>query len=112
MKWHDKVKDALLIRYQLKEDGFGQKYRLSEPEARKTFDQLYTRTDGYPDRWIELSEKEMSYQEMKEFMKKEQFLSICQQNLAIYLKQVAPCDHKKMRKYAEQYLSARVQQLA
>ena len=45
-------------------------------------------------------------------MNREQFISRCPQDLAIYLKEVAPSDHDEMTKYAQLYLSAHNQQLA
>ena len=109
---YEKVKEALLIRYQLTEEGFKKRYRESDPEEGETPDQFYVRIDGYLDRWVELSGTEKSYQGLKELINKEQFISRCPQDLAIYLKEVAPQDHDEMTKNAQQYLSAHGKQLA
>ena len=109
---YEKVKEALLIRYQLTEEGFKKKYRESDPEEGETPDQFYARIDGYLERWVELSVTEKSYQGLKELMNREQFISRCPQDLAIYLKEVDPGDHDEMTKYAQQYLSAHNKQLA
>eukprot|EP00794_Sanderia_malayensis_P021282 gene21282-23353_t len=109
---YDKVKEALLIRYQLTKEGFKKRYRDSDPEEGETPAQFYARIDGYLDRWVELSGTEKSYQGLKELINKEQFISRCQQDLAIYLKEVAPRDHSEMTKHAQQFLSAHGKQLA
>ncbi len=109
---YDKVKESLLIRYQLTEEGFKKRYRESDPEEGETPAQFYARIDGYLDRWVELSETEKSYQGLKELINKEQFISRCQQDLAIYLKEVAPRDHSEMTKHAQQFLNAHGKQLA
>ena len=101
-----------MIRYQLTEEGFKKRYRESDPEEGETPDQFYARIDGYLDRWVELSGTEKSYQGLKELINKEQFISRCPQDLAIYLKEVAPQDHDEMTKHAQQYLSAHGKQLA
>ena len=44
---YEKVKEALLIRYQLTEEGFKKKYRESDPEEGETPDQFYARLDGH-----------------------------------------------------------------
>ena len=79
---------------------------------KKTPDQFYARIDEYLDHWVELSGTEKSYQGLKELINKEQFISRCPQDLAIYLKEVAPQDHDEMTKRAQQYLSAHGKQLA
>ena len=102
---YEKVKEALLIRYQLTEEGFKKRYRESDQEEGETPDQFYARIDGYLDRWVELSGTEMSYQGLKELINKEQFIRRCPQDLAIYLKEVAPQDHDEMTKHSQQYLT-------
>ena len=87
---YDKVKEALLIRYQLTEEGFKKRYRESDPEEGETPDQFYARIDGYLDRWVELSGTEKSYQGLKELINKEQFINRCPQDLAIHLKRNGP----------------------
>ena len=108
---YEKVKEALFIRYQLIEEGFKKRYRESDPEEGETLDQFYERINGYLDRWVELSGTEKSYQGLKELINKEQFISRCPQDLAIYLKEVAPQDHDEMTKHAS-YLSAHGKELA
>ena len=108
----EKVKEALLIRYQLTEEGFKKRYRESDLEEGETPDQFYARIDGYLDCWVELSGTEKSYQGLKELINKEQFISRCPQDLAIYLKEVAPQDHDEMTKHPQQYLCAHGKQLA
>ena len=52
---YEKVNEALLIRYQLTEEGFKKIYRESDPEEGETSGQFDARIDGYLQHWVELS---------------------------------------------------------
>ena len=52
---YDRLKDALLKRYQLSADGFKKRFRSAKPEAGETPSQFLTRIDNYLERWIELA---------------------------------------------------------
>ena len=49
---YDKLKVALLKRYELTEEGFKRKYRKCRPENGETFQQFTTRMKSYFTRWI------------------------------------------------------------
>ena len=93
---YDKVKQALLIKYQLTEDGLKKKYRELETEEGETPDYVYARIVGYLDRWVELSGTERSSEGLKSLVNKKEFLSRCQRDLTIHLKEVVPSDHDEM----------------
>ena len=53
---YDKVKIALMKKYDLTEDGYRHKFRASKPEVHESPDQFIVRLDRYLLRWLELSD--------------------------------------------------------
>ena len=51
---YDALKDALLTRYQLTEEGFRVKFRTSRQESGETASQFVVRLSNYLSRWMEL----------------------------------------------------------
>ena len=104
---YDQLKLALLKRYQLTEEGFRKKFRESKSEKGETVHQFVARLSRYFCRWVELSGITKTYDGLQDFMVREQYLSICGQNLAIFLRERTPKDTKEMTRLAEQYIEAR-----
>ena len=52
---YDKLKVALLKRYELTEEGFKRKYKKCRPENGETFQQFTTRRKSYFTRWIDMA---------------------------------------------------------
>jgi len=50
---YDVLKEALLKRYELTEQGFRKKFRFSKPDKVETFCQFIVRIRNYFERWIE-----------------------------------------------------------
>jgi len=73
----ERLKDALLQRYQLSADGFKKRFRSAKPEAGETPSQFLTRLDNYLERWIELAKVTKSYEGLKILIVQEQYLSTC-----------------------------------
>jgi len=69
------LKQALLKRYQLTEEGFRKKFRTSLPEKGENASEFAVRLDRYLSRWTELAEIEISFQGLKDLLK-EQFITI------------------------------------
>ena len=59
---YDKLKVALLKRYELTEEGFKRKYKKCRPENGETFQQITTRMKSYFTRWIDMASMEKSYE--------------------------------------------------
>ena len=104
---YDQLKLALLKRYQLTEEGFRKKFRESKSEKGETVHQFVARLSRYFRRWVELSGITKTYDGLQDFMVREQYRSICGQNLAIFLRERTPKDTKEMTRLAEQYIEAR-----
>ena len=73
-KDYDKVKIALMKRYDLTEDGYRRKFRASKPEVDESPDQFIVRLDRYLLRWLQLSDTERTFDGLKELIVKEQFI--------------------------------------
>lgn len=100
------LKRALLKRYQLTEDGFRQKFRTASPEVDETVVQYIARLKRYLERWIEMADVERSFDKLLDLLLREQFTSMCNKSLSIFLKERVPSDIGAVEKLAEQFLEA------
>ena len=69
---YEALKEALLRRFQLTQEGFRQKFRACQPETGESAPQFAIRLDNYLMRWIELSKSEKSFQGLKDLLLREQ----------------------------------------
>lgn len=104
---YDTVKDSLLKRYQLTEEGFRQKFRESKPEKGETSSQFVSRLQSYLGRWMKLGNVAESFEGIKDLFLREQFLGVCNKNLALFLKERTPNSVDEMTNLADKYLEAR-----
>ena len=63
---YDRVKLALMKRYDLTEDGYRRKFRASKPEVDESPEQFIVRLDRYLLRWLELSNTDRSFEGVKD----------------------------------------------
>ncbi|GFO02300.1 Zinc finger protein [Plakobranchus ocellatus] len=73
-KDYDKVKEALMKRYDLTEDGYRRKFRTCKPAEGESPDMFIVRIVTYLDRWIELSKIDKSYEKLKDLIVREKFM--------------------------------------
>ncbi|XP_078583228.1 uncharacterized protein LOC144865955 [Branchiostoma floridae x Branchiostoma japonicum] len=59
---YNKVKEALMKRYNLTEDGFRAKFRHNQPEKGESPEQFLVRLTKYLDRWVDLSKTTRDYE--------------------------------------------------
>ncbi|GFO29994.1 gypsy retrotransposon integrase-like protein 1 [Plakobranchus ocellatus] len=64
-KDYDKVKEALMKRYDLTEDGYRRKFRTCKPAEGESPDMFIVRIVTYLDRWNELSKTDKSYENLR-----------------------------------------------
>ena len=107
---YDKVKAALWKRYNLNEEGYRLKFRKCEPEESENPTELFNRITKYLEKWIELA-KARDYEKLKTLLIKEQFLNICNKQLAMYLNEHPFKGMKEMCDRMERYLQAHSQKL-
>ena len=101
---YDRVKLALMKRYDLTEDGYRPKFRASKLEVDESPEQFIVRLDRYLLRWLELSNMhtERSFEGLKDLIVKEQFIDACPKDL----RERAPETLVQIAKIADQYLEA------
>ena len=100
------LKEALLKRFNLTEEGFKQKFRTAKPELNVAPAQFIARLDSYLMRWIELTGVEQSFDGLRQLMVREQYLETCSIHLAIFLRERKLRDSEDLAQIAEQYQEA------
>ena len=103
---YDKVKEALLTRYELTEDGFRKKFRESLPENGESPQQFVNRISNYLMRWQNLSKVEETYEGLRDLILSEQFINMCGKDLAIHLKERSYKTLEEMAEDAQKFLQA------
>ena len=104
---YDKLKVALLKRYELTEEGFKRKYKKRRPENGETFQQFTTRMKSYFTRWIDMASIEKSYEGLQDLILREQLTFICNRDLELFLREREPKSLEQASKLADQYKEAR-----
>jgi len=100
------MKIALMKRYDLTEDGYRRKFRVSTPETDESPDQFIVRLSTYLIRLLELWKTKKTFEGLKDLIVKEQFINSCPKELAVHLRERAPETLEEMAKIADQYLEA------
>ena len=104
---YDKLKAALLRRYDMTEEGFKRKFRSCRPEAVETFSLYTVRLFSYLTRWIEMSKITTSFKVLFKLMLRDQILHVCNFELSVFIKQNAPKTADEMCLLADQFREAR-----
>ena len=103
---YDKLSEAFLKRYQLTEEGFRQKFRSSKQETGETAGQFVVRLSNYLSRWMELGKVPENYEGLRDLILREQFLSVSNRNLVLFLKERKIKSVNELVELAEQYHEA------
>ena len=75
---YDKLKKALLTRYNYTEDGYRKRFREATPETEETPDQFVIRLKNYLAKWLELSgSSPQNFDALVDLIVKEQFILPC-----------------------------------
>ena len=72
---YERLKAALLQRYNYTEQGYCQRFREAKPEDAENPDQFIVRLRNYFTQWVKLSDMESSFEVVVELMVKEQFIN-------------------------------------
>lgn len=103
---YDKLKDALLKRFQLTEEGFRSKFRSSKPEVGETSSQFVVRLEDYLSSWMDLAKVTQDYDGLRDLILREQFMQASSKNLQVFLKERKVTSVYEMAEIAEQYNEA------
>ena len=75
---YDKIKKALLTRYNYTEDGYRKRFTEVKPETEETPDQFIVSLKNYLAKWLELSGSSSGHFEaLVDLIVKEQFINAC-----------------------------------
>ena len=109
---YDKLKKALLTRYNYTEDGYRKRFREATPETEETPDQFVIRLKNYLAKWLELSgSSPQNFDALVDLIVKEQFINACSEDLAMYLLERGSEDLVELTTWAQKYLIAHKEQL-
>lgn len=103
---YDKVKEALLKRYDFTEDGYKIKFRETRPEVDESQGQFMIRLQNFLDRWVRLAKVEKSYGSLTSFFVREQFMNAAPRDLAVHLRERAAKTVTEMAEVSEHFLVA------
>ena len=96
------MKEALLRRYNLTDEGYRKKFRENQPDDGETPQQFLVRLKNYLEKWIQLSDGKNA---MDLFLI-EQFISACPTDVAAYLKRSKIESPEAVAEDADRYLAA------
>src|SRR5688572_9873769 len=109
---YDYLKDALLKRFQLTEEGFRVKFRSVKVDSGETPAQFLARLESYLLRWMALAKVDATFEGLKDLIIREQYINTCPSYLAVFLKERAPTTLTDLAILAEKYLEAHVNEVA
>ena len=104
---YDKLKNALLQRFEMTEEGFRRRFRSGRPEKGETFVQYVSRAKNYLQRWLQLAKVDESYEALIDFLLRDQLLGTCSRDLYLFLKEKRLTKANDMAMHADQYAEAR-----
>ena len=109
---YERLKVALLVRYDFTEHGYHEKFREARPEGHKSLSQFIFRLKNYFTKWADLAAMEQIFMGVVDLIVREQFTNSCPKDLLIWLKQSNPKTLDELSRLADQYLAARNQKLS
>jgi len=81
---YEVLKDALLKRFNLTDEGFRQKFKSARAEVGEAPTQFIARPENYLMRWIDLANVEKDFDGLMSLVVREQYLESCPVQLAIF----------------------------
>ena len=83
---YEQIRDALLNNFNLTERQFKRKFRESRPEKSETFRQFSSRMASYLEKWLAMAKVEKTFEAVCDFLARDQFLEIANQDMYVFLK--------------------------
>ena len=84
---YDVLKDALLNRFQLTEEGYRSRFFTSRAEVGESAAQFLTRLGSYLQHWVRLSRTEATYEGLSTLFIREAFFEACHRDLQTFLRE-------------------------
>ena len=83
---YEQIREALLNNFNLTERQFKRKFRESRPEKSETFRQFSSRMASYLEKWLAMAKVEKTFEAVCDFLGRDQFLEIANQDMYVFLK--------------------------
>ena len=83
---YEQIREALLNNFNLTERQFKRKFRESRPEKSETFRQFSSRMASYLEKWLAMAKVEKTFEAVCDFLSRDQFLEIANQDMYVFLK--------------------------
>ena len=83
---YEQIREALLNNFNLTERQFKRKFRESRPEKFETFRQFSSRMASYLEKWLAMAKVEKTFDAVCDFLARDQFLEIANQDMYVFLK--------------------------
>ena len=103
---YERLKLALLKRYDFTEFGYHRRFRDANPEGQESPGQFILLLKNYLTKCVKLAKVEESFDGVVELMVREQFTNACQKELSVYLNERSPKTLDELVTWAQQYLMA------
>lgn len=103
---YEVLRDSLLKRFQLTEEGFRSKLRNAKMEVGETAQQFVVRLDEYIRRWMNLAKVDETFDGLKDLILREQFMQSSNKYLQTFLKERKVTSVGEMADIADQYIEA------
>ena len=105
-KDYEKVKDALLRRYELTEDEFRKQFFAAKADPGESPSQFMVRLERTLTRWIQSAKIDRSFEGLTTLLTQEQFIRKCHGDLAAFLRERKKTTTDELAKAAELYVDA------
>ena len=102
---YDKVKNAILQRYQLTGEAYRKKFRNCKQQIDETFKEWSVRAANYADRWLESEDVNHRFDQLSELVIMELLLDKAGHDLQVWLRERHPQTLESMVEMADQYLA-------
>ena len=103
---YDKLKSALLLRFDLTEEGCRSRFRKCSKENGETAQQMIHRLADYLDNWLKQAGQNKTYEGLRDLVLREQFLNSSGKGLELFLRERKFSSVFEMAAGADRYLEA------
>ena len=103
---YEKLKEALMQRFQLTEEGLRKKFRRGKPKESETTLQFLARIENYLKRWVDLAKIEHTFEGFCELLLREQLLDTSSKDSEVFLKEHSCRTAKELARLSDRYLEA------
>ena len=103
---YSKLKIALLNEYQIDADSYRKKFKESIAGDGESYVQLVSRMEQYLERWISLSGVKKDFEDLCDFLIRDQILSNCSTELRVFLKERTFKGSIELAECADRFMSA------